>query len=557
MAGLLSAPLKSITSGAGKVMSFFGNYKQGAGQAYEGGRSDLPELRNFHPGINFGDHEILENRDKIVARARDLVRNNGYVGGGVDRKVDAVMGSKIRLKCQISYVSMGQTPQWSFEWSRKTQEAFRVFTDSDQRWCDAERTQSFGMLCNTAYRHYIVDGEALAVIEDRQRGGKYTSCLRLIDPDRLCNPYNIPENTILKNGNRVIGGVEISAKDKSPVAYHIRVNHPADYAVTQDQLKWERIAARGPTGRPKVIHAFSKKRGSVTRGISQLADVIIGAKQMDRMDKATINAALLQTIFALFVSSEAPTQDIADALGAPADNEASHSNIIKTQLEYRGENPVQVGDVRAIQGLPNEKFEFKQPTHPHNNFEQFMQLQLKRIASSLGISYPQLSQDWAGINYSSARTLLNEIWRGLLDERHVFTQMFCTPFYAAWLEEAIVLRQTIELPEGALSFYKWRDELVRCDWMGPGRGTVDPKKEQEGSSIAIAGNRSSDQQECETHGLDVYEVYEQIAFEKALRADLGIPDADNDVGPGRPDQGTSEQPDSDVVDERELAGEQV
>lgn len=531
----------------GKMGAFIG--WGGASRAYEAGTMHMPETSSWAPSINFGDDEVLVNRDRIVARARDLVKNNGFISGGMDRRVEAVIGSKIRLKCQPAYAAMNRDFDWSFRWSQEVQTAWKVYTLGVSRLCDAEGSKTFGMIVNTAYRHYFIDGEALAVVEDIDRGGKYTTALRLIDPDRLSNPTGVPDHAILQNGNRLVGGVELD-KNHAPVAYHIRVAHPSDPAVTMDKFRWERIPRYSPSGRPRVIHAYHAKRAEVRRGVSQLAEIIIASKQMDRMDKATVNAALLQTIMALFITSPAPTEEVAEAV-APIEA-APSAGYLDNLLSFREKNKVRIGgEAQGIHLFPGEKAEFKVPTHPHNNFEAFMAQMLRKIASTFGLSYPQLSQDWAGINYSSARTLLNEIWRGLLDDRHVFTQMFCTPFYAAWLEEAIVLSRTITLPGGPLSFYRWKDELTLCDWMGPGRGTVDPKKEQEAASIAIAGNRSSDAREMEAQGFDYVEVYEELANERKLRESLGLPDGDNAVpdGPGRPAEQTS-----DDADAREMEG---
>jgi len=539
--------ISSASALLGKMGAFLG--WGGAGQAYEAGTRHMPENSSWAPSINSGDDEVLVHRDEIVARARDLIRNNGFISGGMDRRVEAVIGSKIRLKCQPAYAAMGRDTDWSFNWSQTVQQAWSVYTMDFARFCDAEQIKTFGMIVNTAYRHYFIDGEALALVEDIERGGKYSTTLRLIDSDRLSNPNGLPDHHILANGNRLVGGVELD-RYNAPVAYHIRVTHPHDPAPTVDKFRWDRIPRFGATGRPRVIHTYHAKRAEVRRGISQLAEIIIASKQMDRMDKATVSAALLQTIMALFITSPAPTEEVAEAV-APIETGAS-AGYLDNLLSFREKNKVRIGsEVQGIHGFPGEKFEFKAPTHPHNNFEAFMAQMLRKIASTFGLSYPQLSQDWAGINYSSARTLLNEIWRGLLDDRHVFTQMFCTPFYAAWLEEAIVLRKTITLPGGPMSFYRWRAELTMCDWMGPGRGTVDPKKEQEAASLAIAGNRSSDAREAEAQGLDFYTVYEELAYEKRLRERLGISDADNAVptGPGRPADDSNDE-----ADAREMEG---
>jgi lambda family phage portal protein len=159
---------------------------------------------------------------------------------------------------------------------------------------------------------------------------------------------------------------------------------------------------------------------------------------------------------------------------------------------------------------------------------------LRSIAAAFGVSYEQLSRDWSQINYSSARTLLNEVWRGFMADRHLFTQAFCAPIYSAWLEEAI-LRGAITVPGGAGNFYRNRAAFTACDWIGPGRGTIDPKKEQEAADLAIGGNRSNLAIEASEQGFDYREVMIQRSRERKLAEKLGLnPDPTPPTGPGRP-----------------------
>ena len=147
-------------------------------------------------------------------------------------------------------------------------------------------------------------------------------------------------------------------------------------------------------------------------------------------------------------------------------------------------NPVRVAGVRMFHGLPGEKMGFHRAERPSANYPDFQATGLRSIAASLGLSYAQVSSNWADINYSSARAMLNEIWRGLLQDRWLFTQAFCTKVYLAWLEESVA-RGIIPMPGSKASFYKWRNALSLVEWMGPGRGTVDPLKEAQANDYEL------------------------------------------------------------------------
>ncbi|MCO6901713.1 phage portal protein, partial [Pseudomonas aeruginosa] len=119
---------------------------------------------------------------------------------------------------------------------------------------------------------------------------------------------------------------------------------------------------------------------------------------------------------------------------------------------------------------------------PNANFAGFEGAMLRNAAAAIGISYEQLTQDWSQTNYSSARAALVEVWRTLSRRRMDFGIGFCTPIYATFLEEAFELGE-LPLPAGAPDFIEARAEYARAQWIGPGRGWVDPVKEPTGSMI--------------------------------------------------------------------------
>lgn len=558
--GFLSRALSAISlSDGGPPTS---NALFGGGRSYDAGRYDSRETQEWHPSVLTPDEEILGNKEKITARARDLDRNDGYVSGGLDRKAEAVVGAKIRLEARPAYEVMGRNDDWADELANMIEAQFRVWSHDPFMRCDAEMTQQFGGLVKTAYLTYATEGEAAGFIMDLERGGPFSTAVKMIDPDRISNPNNLPDNTILKNGNRLVGGVEVKAKTGAPVAYHVRKAHPSDTAATMDKFTWLRIPRTGKTGRPRFVHAFSKRRAEQRRGISQLAAIMVPTKMLQRADRATVEAQLLQTIMSVFIESSATNDELRDAL-APAGDPSSDPNYAENLVRYRQDKKIKLRGAQVVHGVPGEKAIFNRPSIDHEQYKSFEENVLRRVASKFGLSYPQLAQNWADINYSSARAMLNEIWRSFLDDRHVFTQAFCTPIYAAWLEEAVA-RGRIPLPASTKTarrnfFYRWRTELSMAEWMGPGRGTVDPLKEEKAASEANAAGRVSQQSQAAEQGRDHQEEMNRQRREMKKRKEYGLPEPSygsstaNSPNAGGEDDENSDA--ADMADQREQAGE--
>ncbi|PZU59821.1 MAG: phage portal protein [Sphingobium sp.] len=539
-----------------RISSFFGGASQrahafgGGSRAYDAGSYDSREMGEWNPGINHPDGEINMTRDRIVARARDLDRNNPIISGGVDRRAETVVGARIRPEFQPAFEAMGRTADWADDWATAAENEFHIWAYNSRKICDVERHSQFGGLVETAYRHWWVDGEACAAIYQLDRGGTYQTAVKLIDPDRLSNPDGMADNSLLANGNRVVGGVELD-RHGAPVAYHIRVKHPAEMQAGEGAFRWERIVLETKMGRPQFVHAYQRKRAEQRRGVSKLVSSMKKTKMFDRYDNAELEAALLNAINAFFIESAAPTADVAQMF-APTGGDQDRGWNLEKQLDYRRKNRIKVSGTQVIHGLPGEKFSPLKAERPSANYPEFQATGLRSIAAAFGLSYPQLSQNWADINYSSARTLLNEIWRGLLHDRWLFTQAFCTPICSAWLEEAVAIGK-VKVPGGALNFYRWRDALCLYEWMGPGRGSIDPKKESEASDLDLAAGRTNLALEAADRGLDRRQVLMGLARDRKLREKFGIAEpVPPQKGAGRP---SGDDEDNDARDARERAGE--
>jgi lambda family phage portal protein len=539
----LMASVRALANGI-SVGAFFG----GRGSGYEAGRHDVPELNGWAPGISAPDSHSWGEGETIVGRARDSDKNNAWINGALDRRTEAVIGKNIRLLAQPEYSALGQNFRWRAQWASKVESQFKIWANDVDRRNDARRRLNFGAMANLAYLHYVRDGEVGAEIRMTDRGSIFKTNVLLVDCDRLSNPDGKTNSPTLTNG------VE---KDESgaPVAYWVRKRHPHDLTGGLDINDWSRIPAyTRRTGRAKFVHVFNPRRIDQSRGTSRLAEAMVPLKMLDRVDRAEVDAALLSALMSFFIESPSSLSDLAPMI-APG-GESSESEMWANYITEKKRNPLRIAGAVVRQLLPGEKVHAPQATRPNANYAAFQKLFLQKVSSSLGISYPQLSQDWAGINYSSARALLNEMWRSFMQDRDYFTQHFLTPIYAAWMEEAISLG-LIEVPEsigGPLGFYRHKTALTMCEWLGPSRGSVDPLKEANANNLDIAAGRASTVEQILERNrspvdlLDEEAAYQEMRSERGLnpqQLDIKTDSAGSEDGGGEGEGGTADDRDGD------------
>lgn len=501
-------------------------------------RTDLTEFSGWNPNLRFAGTANYGERERIMGRARDLDESNGWINGGIDRRIESVIGVNIRLNAQPMHELLGRDYDWRMEWTGDVQARFKAWANDIDRRSDARRRFTFGALARLAYLGYVRDGAAAAEIRDNRRGLPNTTNVMLIEPERI----STPQDQVILEGPRHRGGIDFDANG-APVAYWVRSGHPNDPAQGFRQLRWDRIPARGRTGRAKFVHVFNPRRVEQNEGISKLAEAMLPAKMLDRVDRAEVNAALKAAIFSLFIKSPGTTEDLEGALAPTGSSQVDP--WVTDYLNYREQSPVFVDGAQVVHLLPDEDVETPEASHPNSNYPNFAKFVLQKVAGSLGISYPQLSQDWAGINYSSARALLNELWRSFIEDRWFFTQHFLTPIYAAWLEVEVA-NGDVKIPGGPANFYRRKTAICNCEWIGPGRGSVDPLKEANANNLDIASGRKSTVEAIMESGRDPTDVLAEERWYGQAREAQGLDPVNHNVKPGNDPQ------DTDAPDDREM-----
>lgn len=422
---------------------------------------------------------------QLRARSRELARNDNYA-----RKFLAMVKNNVVGPNGIVLQSKAKDPKGNLDkngnsiieasWDRwGTKKNASVCTTLS--WLDIQR-----MFIETVAR----DGEAI-IRKVKGYDNPFRFALQFIEADHLDENLNVAE---LPNGNQIRMGVEVDPWGR-PVAYHLLTKHPGDFTYASGGLRYQRVPA------DEIIHAFIKERPTQTRGVPWMASAMISLNMVHGYAEAELTAARLEACKMGFFTSP-------DGDGYTGDGKDEKGNII-TEAEPG-----------AFEQLPSGvTFQEYDPKHPNGNFANFLKAGLRGIASGLCVSYNGLASDLEGVNYSSIR-------QGVLDERDQWKVLhgwmienLNDEVYPEWLEMGL-LTQAIPLP--AAKFDKWNAPK----WQARGFAWVDPYKDQMANSEGVNMGFKTRAMVLADQGLDVEDVFEQLAIEKALAEQYGLTFAD-------------------------------
>lgn len=478
----------------------------GGGTPYAGGdRGSNEAMVNWNPSLRGADSEGLPDRDAIVARARDLARNNGWVAGAVTSEVDAVVGADFRPLAKPNWRALGVDEAWALEWKEALEGLWEADADDARFYQDASRQMPIGRLFALAYRNYLLEGDALGQLTWHGDRPVRTG-LRIIDPDLLSNPDG------LQDAERLRGGVEIDANGAA-IAYHFQEAHQGDLWSGVAAHRWVRLAREEAWGRPVVLHFFDKHRDGQTRGVSRLAPIIEKLRMEDHYGRVELQAAVINAVLAAFVKSPMDTEAIGDLL---SEEPAAWDRYNEDRAEfYRARGDVRMAGAKIPHLYPGEEIGTVPSARPAAQFADFESAVLRHVAAGLGTSYEVLSSDWSKTNYSSARASMVEIWRGWTSRRGAFAGGFCQPYLMGWLEEKVDAG-LLPMPSRAPDFHEHWAAYARVKWIGPGKGFVDPVKEVQASAMRVAlGLSTLEDETAELTGADWSDNIVQIRREIA------------------------------------------
>jgi lambda family phage portal protein len=483
-------------------------------------------MADWQPYLWSADGELNPWRDTIVARMRDLVKNDGWSSGAITRILDNAVGANFRpifkpdFKALAYYSGIqGFDAQWAYEYSKALDASYRTWALSDGRWCDVQRRQTAPQMYRLGFRHKLVDGDALAMMQwrsDRLGYGRarYATAVQVIDPDRLSNPQLFFDQTYMR------GGVEVD-DDNVTVAYHIRAAHQGDWWSAGKSLRWDRIERETEFGRPIIVHDFDIERADQHRGgAGILAPVMQRVKMLFRADTAELDATILNSIFGAWLESPFD-QEFAEETFTGGENIGNYQDA---RMSYHEDARIRIPG--AGSGLPKlfpgEAVKQLNTARPSANYPVFQKAALRNIAQAAGLSAQQVSNDWSDVNYSSARGAMLEFWKTMTRRKDDFGSGFVMPIITCFVEEAHEV-DDLPLPRGAPDFAEFREAYSRAKLIGPGRGWIDPVNEVKGAILGMDSALMDYDELCAEQGIDGDDMIAMRAQTIKRFKDAGVP----------------------------------
>lgn len=456
-------------------------------------------------------------RSAAVRAGRHVERTNPHIRGGIDRKVNMVVGARLRINstpnAELLGLIAGWTPeftkQWKKDFSRQCEIFFNDWAYSKRVVQDAERHYDFGGLMWLAYRGVVgPDAAACGFIGfDQDRASQYNSrwatFLALFDPDRIETPPDQAD----KEGKTVFDGRRLDRYGAMD-GFWVTKGHPSEGGVDGVEHEW--IPRETDWGRPFGFHWFMKLRPGAQHGITSLITVLRASTHLDSYDDARLGTAILQELFAFFIESEADAAAVAANL-APGQDGISP---FERKLDFYQRAKIKFGQQRVAVVPPGDKPKILTADRTAGGNDGFVNQFMRKLAIALDMPFEQFANNYSEANYSSIRASLLDAWRGVVAQRQLFGQQLPALCFDAVIEEAI-FRGWIKLPEGAPPFREFRDAYTACTVTGPGMGWVDPKKEAEALKIMRDAKFTSHQRIAAAAGDDHLEIFDEIADEEA------------------------------------------
>ena len=447
------------------------------------------------------NEDIHDNLSTLTQRGRDLYMGVPIATGAIKTMRTNVVGPGLVLKSQIDYEFLGLTEEEAQKLENQIEREFALWAESED--CDLERHDNFYELQQLVYLNWLMSGDVFVLLPKTQRANApYDLRLQLVEADRVSTPNDKSSNP------HIVAGVETD-KAGEVVAYHICNSHPLSDGTGMEE-KWQRVKAFGDkTGRRNVLHIMNRERIGQMRGVTFLAPVIETLKQIARYADAEMNAAVVNSMLAIFIQK-----------GELSGEGAVLGEVVPQAAQVDAADPksIEIGSGTIVDLEHGETVKDVSPSRPNVNFDNFVSAICKQIGAATEIPYEVLVRHF-GSSYSASRGALLELWKSVKMYRSWLASDFCQPVFEEVLAEAVAKGRI-----GAPGFFT--DPAIRkaysgAQWNGPAQLSLDPTKEAVAAKIRIEeGFSTRDREAQELTGGDFYKITAQRRREERLMKEV-------------------------------------
>ena len=480
------APRAAIRRQAARMMlSVMGGRR--SFDAVAGGRlrSDWTNIVRDADSANVNSLSALRNN------VRHLTRNTGLVSGPLKRVTNNVIGAGIRPQARVKadgpYDSNDPqtaiTPEIAERFNYQAEKLWKQWSKKSDSFLQMNVYEQMAL----GFRGMYGDGEALVVCRSSKHPARTLPlCLENVEIDRLCTPTSEVGNPSIRNG------IEFDTEG-IPIRYYIRRRHPGSSVVTgKDINDCEAIDAFSPTGARQVIHLYDILRPGQSRGYTPFAAALKDIQDLDRYREAEVVAARIAACLAAFIKSPSDYQAYA---GLPQDSTGG-----KRIREF------EPGMIEYLN--PGEEINVFSANRPNSAMEAFTKNMMRSAANAVDVPYEVFANDWSGLNYSNARTVLLQAYLGFRIYQIYVVNHLCVPIWENVIADGLISGK-LEAP----GFEMRREDYLTSVWIPPGWQWVDPVKEATGKKLEVENNFETLGDILASKGKDLDETLEARALE--------------------------------------------
>lgn len=427
------------------------------------------------------DHETLWDLREI---SRDLYRNNGLFRGLIKTSARKIIGPR-----GYQLIADPKVKAYWSEWTKKDH-------------CDLRGKQNFWAMMRLALRTRFVDGDFFFWKSQIGRTGK--GSLAPLEGDRIFSPTGSPQN--------VINGIRLK-RTGEPAGYWVADQIPRrDYIdavrygyAAEDRGRWYRA--------DEILHFADWERTSSTRGEPIAAPI---RRELDDLD-----SLLSSTRVAARVDALRPFAVIKEDAEYWADLAADEDRI----------EDIEPGEVIYLN--PGEDIKSVASEHPSPEFREFVRVLARLVGVPFGLPLELILLDFSEGNFSAARLALQQAQDAFEEHQQNLIDTVLDPTFE------FVIQLAIENGEFGDVSEEERKNLLKHQWIPTGFPYVEPVKEVDADTRAVALRITSRRRIAARRGDDYDEIQKELAEEEAAGAKPpAIKEGNNTV----PDDGIGEDP---------------
>ncbi len=425
-----------------------------------------------------GDRQVQQSRDRLTIQARDLERNLDIARGALNLIEDNVVSTGIRPEPQTRKID--GTPHNEFNndlmnWWEKWIKCPDVTGDRD--YYSMQRLNA-RMLSRDGefFQHHLIGN-----VPNLKHHCQIPYSLEQLESDFIPIDY-------YDDSKNIIQGIQKDDWGK-PTFYYAYKKHPfgvggigsGSSLISQD-LK--RIPAANMT------HAKLADRVKQTRGVSFFASVINRLDHIKESETSELVAARVAANMTAYIKKGSPTE---------FEPEEYDTDSGLREMEFAAGmifDDLRVGeDIGTIDS-----------NRPNNNLIDFLDSQIRRYASGVGLGFSSLNKKYGG-NFSSQRQELVEQYQHFGVLWHYFSEKESRPVWENFIKAGVL--SVIKIPKDLdLS------TLFDVDHSRPGMVWIDPVKEIKAKIMAIEAELLSRSQAMRASGQNPAKTKLMIEQEK-------------------------------------------